>query len=50
MYGPELVFEINNFEWNHVLKFLSKNMAKNAVSQKNHYRSKANKVIDVIFA
>jgi len=35
MYGPELVFEIINFEWNHVLKFLSKKMAKNAVFTKN---------------
>jgi len=35
MYGPELVFEIFNFDWNHVLKFSSKNMAKNAVFSKN---------------
>jgi len=49
MYGPELVFEIFNFEWKHVLTFLSGNMAKMQFAQKNHY-SKVNKTIDVKFA
>jgi len=31
MYGPELVFEIFNFEWKHVLTFLNGNMTKNVV-------------------
>jgi len=48
-YGPELIFEIINLKWNHVLKFLSKNMAKMEFSQKIHY-SKNDKAIDVIFA
>jgi len=34
MYGPELVFEIFNFKWKHILTFLSGNMAKNAVCKK----------------
>jgi len=34
MCGPENIFEMINFEWNHVLTFLSKNMAKNAVFTK----------------
>jgi len=49
MYGPELVFEIFNFEWKHVLTFLSENMAKMQFAQKNNY-SKVNKAIDVVFA
>jgi len=45
MYGPELVFEIFNFEWKHVFTFLSENMAKmhELVTQKRV-------VIDVVFA
>jgi len=42
MYGSKLVFEI-------FLTFLSENMAKMQIEQKNHY-SKANKAIDVVFA
>jgi len=46
MYGLELVFEILNFELNHVLNFLRKNMENMQFSKKNHY-SKNNKVINV---
>jgi len=35
MYGPELVFEIFNFEWKHVFTFLCENMAKMQFAQKN---------------
>jgi len=35
MYGPELVFEIFNFEWKQVFPFLSENMAKMQFAQKN---------------
>jgi len=48
MYGPELVFEIFNFEWKHVLTFLSENMAKMQFAQKIH-NSKTNKAIDDFF-
>jgi len=47
--GPEPIFGIIIFEWNHVLKILSKNMMKMLFSQKIHY-SKTNKAIDVVFA
>jgi len=43
MYGPELVFEIFNFEWKHVFTFLSS-------LHKNIHYSKANQAIDVVFA
>jgi len=49
MYGPELVFEMFNYEWKHVFTFLSENIAKIQFAQKIHY-SKANKAIDVVFA
>jgi len=49
MYGPELVFEIFNFKWNHVFTFLSENMAKMQFVEKKIHYSKANKAIDVVF-
>jgi len=45
MYGTELVFEIMNFEWNHVLKFVSKNMANNAVFTKKFITQKIIKLL-----
>jgi len=36
MYGPEIAFEIFNFEWKQVFTFLSENMAKmQLIAQKN---------------
>jgi len=45
MYGPEHVFEIFNFEWKHVLTFLSENMAKMQFAQKKIITQKRIKLL-----